>query len=135
VRIVFNGSPGDTIFYRRDLRQGDLLSPMFFILVMDVLGHLVMAAEVEGLLQSLTSISLNHRISIYVDDVVLFLRPLSQDIRMVLDILQLFGDASGLRNNVQKSSGFPIQCGQSEVETFVGTCSLLQGDPTVGVVM
>jgi hypothetical protein len=91
---------------------------MFFILVMDVLGHLVMAAEVEGLLQSLTSISLNHRISIYVDDVVLFLRPLSQDIRMVLDILQLFGDASGLRNNVQKSSGFPIQCGQSEVETL-----------------
>lgn len=41
-----------------------------------------------------TSIFLNHRTTIYVDDVALFLRPLSQDIRMVLDILQLIGDAS-----------------------------------------
>lgn len=85
--IVLNGSPGDTIFYRRGLRQGDPLSPILFILVMDVLGHLVMAVEAEGLLQSLTFVSLNNRISIYADDVVLFLHPLSQDIHMVLDIL------------------------------------------------
>jgi hypothetical protein len=85
--IMLNGSPGDTIFYRRGLRQGDPLSPILFILVMDVLGHLVMAVEAEGLLQSLTFVSLNNRISIYADDVVLFLRPLSQDIHMVLDIL------------------------------------------------
>jgi hypothetical protein len=85
--IMLNGSPGDTIFYRRGLRQGDPLSPILFILVMDVLGHLVMAVEAEGLLQSLTFVSLNNRISIYADDVVLFLHPLSQDIHMVLDIL------------------------------------------------
>jgi hypothetical protein len=84
---MLNGSPGDTIFYRRGLRQGDPLSPILFILVMDVLGHLVMAVEAEGLLQSLTFVSLNNRISIYADDVVLFLHPLSQDIHMVLDIL------------------------------------------------
>jgi hypothetical protein len=118
MRIVLNGSPGDTIFYSRGLRQGDPLSPMLFILVIDVLGHLVMSAEAEGLLQSLTTISLNHRIFYLCRCVVLFLRPLSQDICMVLDILQLFGDASGLRNNVQKSSVFPIQCGQSKVETL-----------------
>lgn len=81
---------------------------------------MVMAAEAERLLQSLTSMPLNHRISIYTDDVVLFLRPRAQDIQMVMDILQLFGDASDLQNNAKNSSVFPIQCGESEVETLQG---------------
>jgi hypothetical protein len=35
------------------LRQGDPLSLMLFILVMDVLGHLIFKAEEEGFLQPL----------------------------------------------------------------------------------
>jgi hypothetical protein len=44
----------------------------------------------------------------YADDVVLFLRPTSEDISLITDIIHVFGEASGLRNNVQKSSIFPI---------------------------
>jgi len=33
----------------------------------------------------------------------------------VLDILQLFGDALGLRTNVQKSNGLPIQCSEDTI--------------------
>jgi hypothetical protein len=35
-------------------------------------------------------------ISIYADDAVIFLRPDPTDITLILDILQLFGKASGL---------------------------------------
>jgi hypothetical protein len=46
---------------------------MLLILVMDVLGFLVSKAEDEGLLQPLSPRPLPHRISLYADDVVMFL--------------------------------------------------------------
>jgi len=57
---------------------------------------------------------LQHRISLYADDVVIFLRPSASDIEITLDILQLFGEASGLKTNVQKSSVLPIQCTEED---------------------
>jgi hypothetical protein len=39
-----------------------------------------------------------------------FLCPTPADIDLTLNILQLFGDASGLHNNVQKSNVYPIRC-------------------------
>jgi hypothetical protein len=80
---------------------------MLFILVMDVLGYLIAQAAREGLLQ--------HRISLYADDVVLFLRPEDVDIAVTMDILNLFGEASGLKTNLQKSTVLPIRCGDGEV--------------------
>jgi hypothetical protein len=57
--IVFmNGIPGETIQHKRGLRQGDHLSPMLFILTMDVLGFLIVKAENEGLLQPLSTSTL-----------------------------------------------------------------------------
>ena len=83
---------------------------MLFILVMDVLCHLVHKASEEELLQPLARRVLQHRISLYADDVVIFLLPSASDINITLDILQLFGEASGLKTNIQKSSVHPIQC-------------------------
>ena len=73
---------------------------MLFILVMDVLGVLFSRAEEAGLLQQLYLGKNLHKISIYADDVVLFLHPTQSDISITLDILELFGDASGLHNNL-----------------------------------
>ena len=78
-QILLNGSPGDRIEHRRGLRQGDPLSPMLFILVMDVLYHMVKKASEEGLLQPLSRRALQHRISLYADDVVIFLQPSASD--------------------------------------------------------
>ena len=90
-QILLNGSPGDRIAHRRGLRQGDPISPMLFILIMDVLCHLIKKASEEELLQPLARRALQHRISVYADDVVIFLRPTTSDISITLDILQLFG--------------------------------------------
>jgi hypothetical protein len=113
-QVLLNGIPGDVIRHRRGLRQGDPLSPMLFILAMDVLGFLITKAENEGVLRPLAARTLQHRISFYADDVVLFLQPVAEDINLVLDILQLFGEASGLCNNVQKSSVYLISCDEAE---------------------
>lgn len=83
---------------------------MLFILVMDVLGFMIRKAVEEDLLQPLARRTLPHRISIYADDVVIFLKPSAGDIDITLEILQLFGQASGLQTNMQKSSVLPIQC-------------------------
>jgi hypothetical protein len=58
----------------------------------------------------LSARQLHHQILIYADDAVIFLRPDLGDINLVLDLLRLFGTASGLKTNVQKSSVVPIRC-------------------------
>jgi hypothetical protein len=52
-QVLLNGIPGTRIFHKWGLRQGDPLSPILFILVMDVLGHMVSKAAEEGMLQPL----------------------------------------------------------------------------------
>jgi hypothetical protein len=71
------------------------------------------AAEVE-LLQPLSRRPIQHRISLYADNVALFLKPTAVDINLSLRLLQLFGEASGLKTNVQKSNMLPIQCSDPE---------------------
>ena len=89
---------------------------MLFILVMDVLHYMVKKAVEEDLLQPLARRALQHRVSLYADDVVLFLRPSAADIGITLDMLDLFGSASGLKTNIQKSSVLTIRCKQEDRE-------------------
>jgi hypothetical protein len=81
-----DGIPGERIVHRRGLRQGDPLSPMLFILVMDVLSHMVAKAAELELLQPLSRRALQHRISLYADDVTLFLRPEAADIQITMAV-------------------------------------------------
>jgi hypothetical protein len=83
-----------------------------FILAMDVLVFLITKAQQKGLLEPLASRVVQHRFSIYVDDVVIFLRSITIDINTMLDILHLFGHASGLRTNVTKCNVYPIRCNE-----------------------
>jgi hypothetical protein len=51
-----------------------------------------------------------HHISLYADDAVVSLKPEGADISLITDLLKLFGRASGLHTNIQKSSVAPIRC-------------------------
>jgi hypothetical protein len=46
---MLNGEPGEIIQQQHGLQQGDPLSPMLFILVMDVLNSQIVKAGAEGL--------------------------------------------------------------------------------------
>ena len=82
-QVLLNGSPGIPIRHRRGLRQGDPLSPMLSVLVMDVLNSLFNLAENRGLLHSLEGANTRSRLSIYADDVVLFVKPIEDDLKCV----------------------------------------------------
>ena len=53
-QVLLNGIPGNSIVHQWGLRQGDPLSPMLFILVIYILGHMVSKAANEGLQQPLS---------------------------------------------------------------------------------
>ena len=92
-RILVNGEHGEVIRHQRGLRQGDPLSPMLFILVMDVLNSLFTKAEELGLLQPFTRGNNGQRISLYADDVALFIRPVEDELILTMQILEVFGEA------------------------------------------
>ncbi|KAE8781679.1 hypothetical protein D1007_45073 [Hordeum vulgare] len=49
------------------------------------------------------------RLSIYANDVALFIRPSAQDMSFVRNALHIFGEASGLKVNYAKSSAILIR--------------------------
>jgi mannosylglycoprotein endo-beta-mannosidase len=126
-RILLNGIPGQPIRHRRGLRQGDPLSPMLFILAMDPLQRMFDKATQHGLLNPIGAASIKFRTSLYADDAALFVRPTVTDVNNVKELLNAFGDATGLKTNLQKSQMFPIRCTVEEVEPLIDTLQAAQG--------
>lgn len=79
-RILLNGEPGQPIDLVRGLRQGDPLSPMLFILVMDVFHRLLSHAAQQALLKPIGHRAIAHQCSLYADDAILFVTPTVQDL-------------------------------------------------------
>ena len=59
------------------------------------------------------------RTSLYADDVIIFINPARAEIDNLLQLLQLFGDATGLRVNLSKSSMIPIRCDDIDVQDIL----------------
>lgn len=108
MKVIMNGIPGRSFVRVKGLRQGDPVSPLLFVLVMDVLSKIMIKAADLGVISPFTGISADQSVSIYADDVALFVKPSEVDLRFVKEALQVFGDASGLRVNYQKSSAVLI---------------------------
>ena len=107
-KVLLNGQPGLPIQHRRGLRQGDPLSPMLFVIVMDALNRLFIKAKMDNVLQPIGVPAIQHHCSLYADDAILLQTPTASEALAVKNILQMFGDASGLVTNVDKCSITPI---------------------------
>lgn len=64
-RVLINGAPGDQFWHARGLRQGDPSSPMFFVLVFNVLNAVFRLAEQSGLFASLANVGIRFRLSFF----------------------------------------------------------------------
>jgi hypothetical protein len=72
-RVLLNGDCGSRICHARGLHQGDPLSPMLFLLVMEALNTLIRKADSWSLLHPLGIAGMPHRTTIYANDMVLFI--------------------------------------------------------------
>lgn len=111
-RILLNGDQGPPIKHMHGVRQGDSLSPMLFIIAMDVLHRLFRKASQDGVLRSLPLAEIKFQCSLYADDAILFIRPTTQEANAVKQILTIFGQSSGLHTNLAKCSVTAIYGGR-----------------------
>lgn len=107
-RILLNGRPGAPIVHRRGVRQGDSLSPMLFIIAMEILARLFQTARDQGIVRPLDTPAIKHHCSLYADDVILFIQPYAREATAIKTILSSFGEASGSQTNLTKCSITPI---------------------------
>jgi hypothetical protein len=87
-RILVNGHPRRSMNHSRGLRQGDPLSPLLFILVMDVLSSLINLMFRSHLMQPIVGQQHWPQISLSADDVIIFLRSNLADLYVIRDVLQ-----------------------------------------------
>jgi len=116
---LLNGVPTTPIKQGRGLRQGDPLSPLLFVIAIDPLQKILYLATEEGHLAKFRRKHTVVRTSMYADDKAIFVKPYKRDVTTLAKILDVttlakilvkFGDATGLKTNVEKSSVIPIRC-------------------------
>jgi hypothetical protein len=84
-------------------------------------------AAAEGLPTPIGVDPIKMRTNLYVDDAVLFLRPISSNVANLRHLLMQFGEATGLCANTHKSKLFPIRCEGLDIPHVLGQLQVKQG--------
>jgi hypothetical protein len=124
--VLINGTPADFFSSSRGVRQGDPLSPLLFVMVMEAFSRM-MNVEVER--ELLTGFSVGSRHSevmevshlLFADDTLIFCKPKMEQLRNLRYLLLCFEAVLGLKINLSKSVIVPI----GEVEDVKGLSSIL----------
>lgn len=59
--------------------------------------------------------SVGDRVSLYADDLVLFVAPFEHDLLVIRAVLTVFGLSSGLFSNLDKSVATPMHCSEQDL--------------------
>ncbi|GJX07027.1 RNA-directed DNA polymerase, eukaryota [Tanacetum coccineum] len=115
--VIVNGSPTEEFQFYKGLKQGDPLSPFLFILVMESL-HISFQRVVDvGLFKGIElahSLNLSHMF--YADDAIFMGQWSEANIDTIVQVLECFYRASGLRINMSKSKLLGIYVEEDKVE-------------------
>ncbi|GJR59837.1 RNA-directed DNA polymerase, eukaryota [Tanacetum coccineum] len=135
--ILVNGSPTREFQFRKGLKQGDPLSPFLFLLIMESLHLSFQNLVNEGLFKGVSvssSLHLSHLF--YAGDVIFVGQWSVSNINTLVQALDCFYKASGLRMNLQKSKLMGISVEDeivSRAAIKMGCCTLTTPFSYLGV--
>jgi hypothetical protein len=106
--ILVNGSPKGFFDSSRGIRQGDPLSPLLFVFVMEALSRMLFARINDGLLEGfkVDNVTVSHLL--FADDTLIFCKDSPDQLAYLRGIFLLFEVASGLKVNLAKSVLIPM---------------------------
>jgi len=110
--VLVNGLPAGFFNSSRGLRQGDALSPLMFIVVMEALSKMLSSAVDSDRLSCFSvgsrpsMINISHLL--FADDILVFYEANPDHLRFLRVLLVCFGAVSGLKVNLAKSLLVPV---------------------------
>ena len=99
-----NNDYSDYFPLKRGTRQGCPLSPLLFAIAIEPLAVALRSSQIPGIMRG----GVEHKVSLYADDLLLFVSDLDRAFPLVLNLLEEFGQISGYKLNFQKSELMPI---------------------------
>ena len=69
-----------------------------------------------GILSRVSRDKTRLHVSMYVDDIVIFLKPAKHEVEALKSLLHSFGEVTGVRKNVHKTSVVPIRCEKIDID-------------------
>ena len=137
--ILVNGEPKGLIRPSRGIRQGDPLSPFFFLLCMEGLHSLITKANNEGSIRGFSLRRRSPRLTHlrFANDSLLFCRANRHDSLKVLEILATYESVSGQQINRRKTSLFfsksTSEEEKREIKEAFGVPEILHYDKYLGL--
>ena len=102
MQIIINDSLSSKVCLQRGVRQGDPLSPLLYVICVEVLASLIRRSpEIEGLLLPGAN-GLQARARLYADDVFAVLRNL-RSLEALLSLIELYEKGTGAKLNKSKT--------------------------------
>jgi hypothetical protein len=99
--IILNGEKLKPFPLKSGMRQGCLLSPLLFNIVLEFLARAIRQEETKGIQIRKEEIKL----SLFTDDMILYLKDLKNSTKK-LDTIESFSEVAGYKINLQKSVTF-----------------------------
>ena len=104
-QVITNGILSPKIELARGTRQGCPLSGSLYALVAESFAQLV---RLNSTIKGISVGNLEHKISLYADDTLIYISNLDQSIPNLLSLINLYGSISGYKINLSKSILCPL---------------------------
>ena len=127
--VMLNGVPGKKFYCRREVRQGDPLSPLIFVLAADILQSILNKAMRRNRITPPIQVNScpDFRIVQCADDTLVLMQAHARKLICLKALLNTFASTIGLKVNYGKSIMVPINIVEDRVSIFTNTLQCARG--------